>query len=102
MDMDFESLDTTATTIGTGMVVADDGKVMIVIMLGDAASEDMETHRTLATIALEPDVAEMIAGKINALVEDAEQATEAIRTMGIDAAKDYVANWPRRDSAGLN
>jgi hypothetical protein len=90
-----------ASTIGCGFILNNEGDVGVLITLGDTDETETE-HITLAGIVLEPEVARFIVDKLTALIGDVEMAEEAVSTMGIDAAREYLSNWSKRSNAPLN
>lgn len=98
--METEGPQLAANTIGAGFVITPDNTVGIIVMLGE--QEDGEDHKELASIMLSPEVAEMIVVKLQGLLADAEVAEEAVTSMGHEAATEYLTNWAKRNSAGLN
>jgi hypothetical protein len=100
MDDELLSLDDTpqADSIGLGLAIGPDGDVGVVLMLSDTEQND----KTLGTIVLNKKAVVMIKGKLSELIDEMEMADEAVRTMGTEAAREYLNNWARRINQQLN
>lgn len=84
-----EDVTPTADTLGAGLVLSEDQEVNIVLMIGN-------TGTYWAAVPMDILTAETVIVHLQRMVSEARLVQEAVLTMPLESAKQYLENWAAR------
>ena len=84
-----EDITPTADTLGAGLVLGEDGRVSVVLMVGSGGDYTVAAPLDIVT-------AESVVVHLQQMILEARLVQEAVMTMPLESAKQYVENWAAR------
>lgn len=79
----------TATSLGAGLILDEDHEINVVLMVGNDGV--MDTAAPMSVL-----VAEELVRSLQGMIEEAKLVQEAVLTMPLESARQYMENWAAR------